>query len=138
MLILSSDDMTKLNAPATTTSAHSGIGLVPASSGAPQVATKERWTFDLSLHRVFRSGRPIRATLTPREWQVVEALARRAGVVWSENELEAYLCRDGSTVTRNAIRIHLSNIRRKLGRESVQTLPGQGYRVPPEVRLIEV
>jgi two-component system OmpR family response regulator len=129
--------MTKPNAPATTSSARSAFVPVPANSGPAHSEATDRWTFDLSLRRVFRNGRPIPATLTPREWHVAEALARRAGTVCSEAELEAVMSSAGKAVTRNAIRIHLSNIRRKLGRESIQTLPGQGYRVPLAVRLIE-
>jgi len=109
---------------------------VCAAGASDRPAVDARWTFDLGLRRVFRGDEPVRATLTPREWQVLEALATRAGAVWPEADLESFLRSGGVALTRNAIRIHLCNIRRKVGSGAIQTLPGKGYRIPPQARLI--
>jgi two-component system, OmpR family, response regulator len=76
--------------------------------------------------------------LTPREWLLIEALVWRVGWVWGEPELEAFLAHGGVVSSRNAVRIHLCNIRRKLGWQAIQTLPGRGYRMVLPVRVAAV
>jgi two-component system, OmpR family, response regulator len=85
---------------------------------------------DLDLAgRVARvSGIP--ADLTAREWQIVEALALRAGRVVSKSDLEALVLGLDGDVSSNALEVHISSIRRKLGRELIETARGLGYRMP--------
>ncbi|MBL8341368.1 MAG: helix-turn-helix domain-containing protein [Rubrivivax sp.] len=67
--------------------------------------------------------------LTPREWMVIEAMLMPNCLIWAESELVAFLAHCGVGSTPNAVRIHLCNLRRKLGGEFIHTLPGRGYRI---------
>lgn len=82
---------------------------------------------DLRRGSVSRAGRPV--PLTPLEWRILEALARRQGQTLSRAEIAA-AC-DGHAVdpTDNAIGVHLYNIRRKLGRHTIETIRGRGFRL---------
>lgn len=68
-------------------------------------------------------------TLTPREWAILERLSRRPGLVVSRQELEESLYGFGDEVESNAIEAHVSRLRTKLGRQSVETVRGFGYRM---------
>jgi DNA-binding response OmpR family regulator len=83
--------------------------------------------FDLAERCVRRGGLAI--DLTRREWALIDALLMPNAHIWAEPELAAFLAFSGCVSSPNAIRIHLCNIRRKLGWEVIQTLPGRGYRM---------
>jgi two-component system OmpR family response regulator len=72
-----------------------------------------------------------RVDCTAREFMLLEALMRRAGHIVSRSDLERLLYGYDGQVSSNAIEVHLSNLRRKLGRELVETLRGLGYRLKP-------
>lgn len=82
---------------------------------------------DVSSRRAWRGERHI--ALTPREWMVIEALLMPNCLIWAESELVAFLAHCGVQTSPNAVRIHLCKLRRKLGWEFIQTLPGRGYRI---------
>lgn len=69
--------------------------------------------------------------LTSREWALVEALALRAGRYVAKPDLEALMLGMDAEVSSNALEVHVSNIRRKLGRDFIETARGMGYRVTP-------
>jgi len=69
------------------------------------------------------------AELTAREWALVEALALRAGRYVAKPELEALMLGMDGEVSSNAVEVHVFNIRRKLGREFIETARGLGYRI---------
>lgn len=71
----------------------------------------------------------IRVELTAREWSVVEALALRAGRVVSKSDLEALMLGLEGEVSSNSLEVHVSSIRRKLGRDLIETERGLGYRM---------
>lgn len=71
----------------------------------------------------------IRADLTAREWSLVEALALRAGRLVSKSDLDALVLGLDSEVSSNSLEVHVSSIRRKLGREFIETVRGLGYRI---------
>jgi two-component system OmpR family response regulator len=70
-----------------------------------------------------------RTELTSREWSVLEALMLRFGRIVSKAELERLVLGFESELASNAIEVHVSSLRRKLGRELVETVRGMGYRV---------
>lgn len=70
-----------------------------------------------------------RATLTGREWAVLDALVQRAGRVVSKADLEALMLDLGGELASNAIEVHVSHLRRKLSAELIETVRGEGYRV---------
>jgi two-component system OmpR family response regulator len=71
------------------------------------------------------------ADLTAREWALVEALALRAGRIVSKRDLEALVMGADTEVASNALEVHVSSLRRKLGREFIDTVRGLGYRIAP-------
>jgi two-component system OmpR family response regulator len=82
---------------------------------------------DLTGKSAFVHG--VRADLTAREWAVVEALALRAGRLVSRSDLESLVRGRDGDVASNTLEVHISNIRRKLGRDLIETSRGLGYRL---------
>ena len=87
---------------------------------------------DLEGRGVFRATEAgnERVELTAREWAVLEALVRRAGRVVTKAELDRLVLGLEAQVMSNALEVHVSALRRKLGREMIDTVRGLGYRVP--------
>ncbi len=90
---------------------------------------------DLTLlpaeHRCLRGSEDV--VLTPKEFGVLELLARRAGEVVTKSEIvdEVWdLAYDGDL---NVVEVHVSALRRKVdapfGRHSIETVRGVGYRL---------
>ncbi len=81
---------------------------------------------DVSRMRLTRDGTEIE--LTPTEFQLVATLARHVGRVFTRAQLlDALGGSDADTFDR-AIDSHIKNIRRKLGRDTIETVYGIGYR----------
>ncbi|MBT9488912.1 MAG: response regulator transcription factor [Rubrivivax sp.] len=70
-----------------------------------------------------------RTELTTREWAITEALALRPGRLVCKRELEALVLGLEGDVASNSLEVHVSNIRRKLGRHCIETVRGMGYRL---------
>jgi two-component system OmpR family response regulator len=70
-----------------------------------------------------------RVDLTAREWAVLEALALRAGRVVPKADLERLVLGMEGEVSSNALEVHVSALRRKLGRDLIETVRGLGYRL---------
>jgi two-component system, OmpR family, response regulator len=69
-------------------------------------------------------------SLTAREWALLEALARRAGRWVAKADLDQLVLGfDGALANSNSLEVHISNLRRKLGRDCIETQRGMGYRV---------
>lgn len=66
--------------------------------------------------------------LTAREWAILEALVLRAGRIVPKAELER-LVLGGGEVASNVLEVHVSALRRKLGRRVIETVRGLGYRL---------
>ena len=82
---------------------------------------------DLAARAAFTCG--VRAELTAREWAVLEALVLRAGRIVPKADLEKLVHGFDSEVASNALEVHVSALRRKLGRELIETVRGLGYRI---------
>lgn len=70
-------------------------------------------------------GQPLE--LTPREFQLLLALAQGGGDVVPKRTLAQRLEPLGDPVDTAALQVHISNLRRKIGTERVGTLRGVGY-----------
>jgi two-component system OmpR family response regulator len=79
--------------------------------------------------RVQDDGGEERVDLTAREWAVLEALVRRAGRVVTKSELDRLVLGLDAQVQSNTLEVHVSALRRKLGRDLIETVRGLGYRV---------
>ncbi|MBY0465692.1 MAG: response regulator transcription factor [Burkholderiales bacterium] len=84
-------------------------------------------TLDLNAKTAHLSGQPV--ALTAREWALLEALVLRKGRTVPKSELEDLAMGFDGSLSDNALEVHISAIRRKLGKDIIQTLRGLGYRV---------
>ena len=78
-----------------------------------------------------------RLELRPREFELLAALARDPGVVWSRDDLlESVWGTDFPGETRT-VDVHVSELRRKLGDDGppIETVKGVGYRLVPPARI---
>lgn len=82
---------------------------------------------DLAARMVSRGGRPV--DLTAREWALFETFVQRPGQVMSKAQLEERLYAFGDEVESNTIEVHVSRLRKKLGRSVIDTVRGIGYRL---------
>ena len=82
---------------------------------------------DLAARTIQAEGRPV--TLTAREWVLFEAFLQRPGQVLSKAQLEERLYTFGDGVESNAIEVHVSRLRKKLGAWVIKTEWGLGYRL---------
>ncbi len=86
-------------------------------------------SLDPADKRVTLEGRPV--AVTAREFAVLHALMRRSAAVLSRAQLEEALYGWGEEVDSNAIEVHVSNLRKKLGAKFISTLRNQGYTLGP-------
>jgi DNA-binding response OmpR family regulator len=67
--------------------------------------------------------------LSAREFALLEALMQRPGAVLSREQLEDTIYGWGEEVGSNAVEVHLHNLRRKLGADTIRNVRGVGYKV---------
>ena len=67
--------------------------------------------------------------LSQREWIIFEALLQRPGAILSKSQIEDQLYSFDAEVESNTIEVYVSRLRKKLGRDVVQTIRGLGYRL---------
>jgi len=67
--------------------------------------------------------------LTPTEYALVELLAMHRQKLVSRTTIYDHLFDEGDDSLSNLVDVHVSNIRKKLGREFVTTRRGQGYMI---------
>jgi DNA-binding response OmpR family regulator len=95
------------------------------SGNANPVLHVGRVAIDRASRRVTVDGR--RVQLTRREWTVLERLARRPDAVVSKSQLEDALYAFGEEIESNAVEVHVSRLRKKLGHALISTTRGVGY-----------
>ncbi len=84
---------------------------------------------DTELHEARAGGELLKLTLT--EFKLLESLAKAKGKVLSRATLMAEALGPGVMVTQRTIDVHITAVRRKLGKRGsiVQTVRGVGYRL---------
>lgn len=82
-------------------------------------------TLDTVTHRVTQAERAVE--LSAREFALLAALLERPGAALSKAQLEERLYAWGEEVESNAIEVHVHNLRKKLGADTIRTLRGVGY-----------
>ncbi len=65
--------------------------------------------------------------VSAREFALLAALLERPGAALSKSQLEERIYRWGEEVESNAVEVHVHNLRKKLGSETIRTLRGVGY-----------
>ena len=68
-------------------------------------------------------------TLSGREWAVFDALLARPGALMSKGQIEDALYAFGTEIESNTVEVYVSRLRKKLGREIIETVRGVGYRL---------
>jgi two-component system OmpR family response regulator len=103
---------------------------VSRRSGAGAAQARSRFgdvEVDLSACTAIAGG--VRVELTAREWALLEALVLRSGRIVLKADLERLVLGFDSEVASNALEVHVSALRRKLGHELIETVRGRGYRI---------
>lgn len=67
--------------------------------------------------------------LSAREWAVLDALAARPGAIISKARIEEALYAFGSEIESNTVEVYVSRLRKKLGKDRVETVRGIGYKL---------
>ncbi|ASO18494.1 Response regulator MprA [Actinoalloteichus hoggarensis] len=93
------------------------------------VITVSDLRLDTATRRVSWQDRDV--ALSPREYEVLTVLLRRAGSVVTKGELLQEVWGDSETVTRNVVEVYVGYLRRKLqavgAQDVVRTVRGHGY-----------
>jgi DNA-binding response OmpR family regulator len=100
--------------------------LVRRDSGPrPAVLEAGGIRLDPATHRVQADGTEV--DLSPREFRLLEQLLRAAPAVVGKEELLDRVWATGDDA--NVVEVYVGYLRRKLGRERIETVRGVGYRV---------
>jgi DNA-binding response OmpR family regulator len=83
---------------------------------------------DPATRAVTLRGRPVE--LSGREFALLQALLARPGAVLSRAQLEERLYGWDEEVDSNAVEVHIHNLRRKLGADTIRNVRGVGYSIP--------
>ncbi len=82
---------------------------------------------DTAKRLVARDG--IDIPLTAREYALVELLALYRGKLITRATIYEQLFGDDDDSLSNVVEVHVSHIRKKLGKDFIQTRRGQGYQI---------
>lgn len=80
---------------------------------------------DTATRSVRRDGKLLH--LTPREYALVELLALHRGKLVTRSVLYEHLFDENDDSLSNLIDVHVSNLRKKLGKDFIKTRRGEGY-----------
>lgn len=84
-------------------------------------------TLDLAARRVVKQGECV--PLTAREYALLEYLAMHRGKVVTRTMLYEHLFDENDSSLSNLLDVHVSNLRKKLGHDFIQTRRGHGYSI---------
>jgi DNA-binding response OmpR family regulator len=93
----------------------------------PSILTVGELSLDPARRRVTSAGEEI--VLTAREYALLEYLMRRPGQVVSKTELLDHVWDASVDTAPNAVEVYVGYLRRKLGRDLLETVRGAGYRL---------
>ena len=97
-----------------------------STSNAPVVQLGDL-EIDLTRELVRSHGVPV--TLTQKEWARLRVMATRPDRIHTRDNLQDALYGFDDEADSNTLEVFISRLRRKLGREHIQTLRGLGYRL---------
>ena len=101
-----------------------------AAGQAQATMTLGDYVIDLPGRRVRQGEETV--SLTAREYTLLEYLVLHRGKVVSRTELYDHLFDENETSLSNLLEVHVSNLRKKLGSDLIETRRGQGYVIPAE------
>lgn len=83
---------------------------------------------NLTTRQVLKAGQPVE--LSAREWAVFEAFLQHPSQLLTRSRLEDALYAFGAEIESNTIEVYISRLRKKLGKNTIETQRGLGYRMP--------
>jgi two-component system copper resistance phosphate regulon response regulator CusR len=85
-------------------------------------------TLDSNTHEVRRGG--VVVPLAPKEYALLDYLMRNLGFVQDRRSIIAHVWGEHSAqIPYQTVDVHISYLRRKLGKDLIRTVPGKGYYV---------
>jgi DNA-binding response OmpR family regulator len=93
----------------------------------PTILTVGDLTFDPASRELRLAGEPV--TLTHRELSLLEYFMRRPGHVVSKMDLLDHVWDAAEGTDPNLVEVYVGYVRRKIGREKLETVRGAGYRL---------
>ncbi len=100
-----------------------------ASGHASSEITCGPLVLDTAGARVFKDGVPLR--LTPMEYRLLAYLMHHQGEVVSRTRLTEHLYDQDFDRDSNTIEVMVGRVRKKIGKDMLQTVRGLGYRLSP-------
>lgn len=85
---------------------------------------------DPASRTVTLRGEPV--ALTAREYAVLAHLLTHRGRVQTREQLQEALYSWGEEIESNAVEVHIHHLRRKLGKDLIATVHGEGYVLPSD------
>lgn len=85
-----------------------------------------KFEIDQNGHRILLDGKDVQ--LTGKEWSLVEKLVAKPNAIVSKEKLEEALYGFDDEIASNTLEVYVSRIRKKLGKETIETVRGLGYR----------
>lgn len=95
-----------------------------AGKAAPQIVVEDI-VIDLRTRAVAQAGKAVE--LTAREFAIVEMLALKRGELVTRTRIYEHIFDENDDTLSNLLEVHVSNIRKKLGKDFIKTRRGQGY-----------
>jgi DNA-binding response OmpR family regulator len=90
--------------------------------------TLGRLRIDITGRQLYIDGEPV--DLTRREWLILECLALNSGRIVNKEHLQQAVASWDQAITPNAVEVHVSRVRAKLGDAAVlRAIRGLGYRL---------
>lgn len=92
-------------------------------------------TLNLNGFAIYSSDRRItddkgaEVMISSREWAVLDRLIARRKAIVSKAQIEEALYEFGAEVESNTVEVYVSRLRRKLGKQAIETVRGVGYRI---------
>lgn len=100
--------------------------IIRRSAGKPSSTTQVGDVqIDMVRKCVSKAGQSV--NLTPREYSLVEFLALHRGELVTRSMLYDHLFDENDDSLSNLVDVHVSNVRKKLGKDFIMTRRGQGY-----------
>ncbi|MFD0824712.1 response regulator transcription factor [Neobacillus sp. M.A.Huq-85] len=101
-------------------------------TGQMDVISIDELTINISTHEVTAEGREVK--LTPREFAILELLARNPGVVFSTEKIYEQVWNESFYESENTVMVHIRNLREKLENNPrtpryIKTVWGVGYKI---------
>jgi len=97
-----------------------------AGNPSPMIAIGDI-AIETASRTVRRAEREV--ALTAREYAILEILALNRGKIITRTQLYEHICDESDDSLSKVIEVHVSNLRRKLGKDLIETRRGHGYMI---------